>query len=104
MARFRGPAAAGQYFCSVDSVCYLTVVLKLLLGQALDVVVINSGLDQAVGVLAEVRVHLDQPVGHVMRIAGGVVCVGLQHAQVSQKPCRMRRETAGQGRGEGYVA
>lgn len=63
----------------------MTVVLKLLLGQALDVVVINSRLDQAVGILTEMRVHLSQPVGHIVRITGGVVCVGLQHAQVSQK-------------------
>lgn len=69
----------------MDSVHDLTVVLKLLLGQTLDVVVIDSRLDQAVGVLTEMRVHLSQPVGHVVRIAGGVVGIGLQHAQVSQK-------------------
>lgn len=61
-------------------------MLKLLLSQALDVVVINSRLNQAVGILTEMRVHLGEPVGHIVWVTHGVVCVCLQHTQVPQKP------------------
>lgn len=53
-----GLAASRQHLAPVDSVVYEAVVLQLLIRQILDVVAINSGLDQAVGVLAESRIHI----------------------------------------------
>lgn len=80
--------AEGQYLGSVDAVVDVAVVLQLLIGHGLHVAAIHPGLHQAVGVLTEARVHLHQPVGHVVRVARGVVAVGLQYAQVPQKPWR----------------
>lgn len=70
----------------MDSVVYVAVELELLIGHVLDTAAIHSGLDQAVGVLTETRVHLHKPVSHVVWVTCGVVGVSLQHTQVSQKP------------------
>lgn len=78
--------AEGQYLGSVDAVVDVAVVLQLLVGHGLHIVTIHPRLHQAVGVLTEARVHLHQPVGHVVRVTRRVVGVGLQYTQVPQKP------------------
>ena len=81
---------AGAVHAQADA----TVLQELLLGHAVQQRAVQAAADQAVGVLAEARVQVAQPVSQVAAVARCVVGEGLELRELPAEPAPRGGEDA----------